>query len=63
MTTRFVSAAELMARVLGMPGYPFAVIEHPVSSAADAELEQRARVVLECIEGMMPAAASETKAK
>ena len=52
-----------MARVLGMPGYPFAVIEHPVSSAADAELEQRARVVLECIEGMMPAAASETKAK
>ena len=33
MTTRFVSAAELMARVLGMPGCPFAVIPHPVSSA------------------------------
>ncbi len=38
MTTRFVSAAELMARVLGMPGYRFAVIDHPVSSATDAQL-------------------------
>lgn len=56
MTTRFVSAAELMARVLGLPGYPFAVIEHPVSSASDAELEQRARVALKCIEDMIPAA-------
>ena len=26
MTTRFVSAAELMARILGFPGYSFAVI-------------------------------------
>ena len=58
MTTRFVSAAELMARVLGLPGYPFAVIEHPVSSASDAELEQRARMVLQCIEDMIPAADS-----
>lgn len=56
MTTRFVSAAELMAGVLGLPSYPFAVIEHPVSSASDAELEQRARVVLKCIEDMIPAA-------
>lgn len=47
-----------MARVLGLPDYPFAVIDHPVSSASDAELEQRARVVLKCIEDMIPAAAS-----
>ena len=40
-----------------------AVIEHPVGSAADAELEQRARVALERIEGMMPAAASAPSAK
>lgn len=58
MTTRFVSAAELMARVLGLQGYPFAVIDHPVSSASDAELEQRARMVLKCIEDMIPAAVS-----
>jgi hypothetical protein len=47
MTTRFASAAEMMARVLGMPGYPFPVIEHPVSSATDEELKVRARAAIE----------------
>jgi len=47
MTERFVSAAEMMSRVLGMPGYAFAVIDHPVSSATDAELGQRARQAIE----------------
>jgi hypothetical protein len=47
MTTRFVSAAEMMARVLGMPGYEFAVIDHPVSSATDAQLAARARSAIE----------------
>lgn len=42
MTSNFVSAAELMAKVLGMPGYEFAIIDHPVSSANDSELEARA---------------------
>jgi hypothetical protein len=42
MTTRFVSAAELMSRVLGLPGYPFAVIDHPVSSASDEALRDMA---------------------
>jgi hypothetical protein len=44
MTTRFVSAAELMARVLGFPGYEFAVIAHPISSATDAALRDMAVV-------------------
>jgi hypothetical protein len=44
MTTRFVSAAELMARVLGMPDYPFVIINHPVSSATDDGLRDMARV-------------------
>jgi hypothetical protein len=35
MTTRFASAAELMARVLGFPGYSFATVPHPISSASD----------------------------
>ena len=43
MTTEFVSAAELMARVLGAEGQPFAVIEHPISSASDDGLAERAR--------------------
>jgi hypothetical protein len=47
MTTRFASAAETMVRVLGMPGYPFPTIEHPVSSATDEELKARARAALE----------------
>jgi hypothetical protein len=44
MTTRFVSAAELMARVLGFPGYAFAVIAHPISSAGDHALREAAVV-------------------
>jgi hypothetical protein len=47
MTVRFASAAEMMGRVLGMPGYPFVQIEHPVSSASDAELAARARAAIE----------------
>ena len=42
MTERFVTAAELMARVLGMPGYPFIVIPHPISSASNAGLRAMA---------------------
>jgi hypothetical protein len=47
MTARFVSAAELMCRVLGMPGYEFVVIGHPISSASDAELAAYARTTIE----------------
>jgi hypothetical protein len=47
MTERFVTAAELMSRVLGMPGYAFAVIAHPVSSALDDPLAERARATIE----------------
>jgi hypothetical protein len=47
MTTRFVSAAELMSRVLGLPDYKFVVIGHPISSATDAELAEYARASLD----------------
>jgi hypothetical protein len=47
MTSAFVDGAELMATALGLPGYPFAVIGHPISSASDAELETKARATLE----------------
>jgi hypothetical protein len=53
MTTRFVSAAELMARVLGMPGYRFAVIGHPLSSASDERLAEYARVTMEQARGLL----------
>jgi hypothetical protein len=47
MTTRFVSAADLMSRVLGMPGYAFAVIDHPVSSASDDTLAAMAQATID----------------
>ena len=43
MTTQFVSAAELMAKVLGADGYPFVVIDHPISSASSETLDAWAR--------------------
>ena len=42
MTSAFVDGAELMAHACGAPDYRFAVIEHPISSATDAELLERA---------------------
>ncbi len=53
MTTRFVSAAALMSRVLGMPDYPFAVIGHPVSSAGDTGLAAMARATIEQMKGLL----------
>jgi hypothetical protein len=47
MTTRFVSAAEMMCRVLGMPDYKFAVIGHPISNASDERLAEYARATVE----------------
>ena len=44
MTTQFVSAAKLMARVLGADGYPFVIIDHPISSASEKTLDGWARV-------------------
>ena len=53
MTERFVSAAELMSRVLGMEGYQFAVIPHPVSSASDADLKAMASMTIGQIQRLL----------
>jgi len=50
MTSNFISAADLMAKVLGMPGYAYAIINHPVSSATDKELEARALQTMAAID-------------
>jgi len=47
MTARFVSAAAMMSRVLGMPDYAFATIGHPVSSATDDDLRAMARTAID----------------
>ena len=43
MTSKFVGAAELMARALGAENYRFVVIDHPISSASADALAQRAK--------------------
>ena len=53
MTTRFVSAAELMARVLGFPGYAFATIGHPISSASDDDLRAMAEAAVDQIRRLL----------
>ena len=47
MTDQFVTAAAAMRRAHGMPDYPFAVIEHPISSASSQALNRRAEAALE----------------
>ena len=46
MTTKFVSAADLMARVLGADGFRYVAIEHPISSADDGALAASAAQTL-----------------
>ncbi|MED5551232.1 MAG: hypothetical protein VX785_00850 [Actinomycetota bacterium] len=47
MTSAFADAAELMARVQGVPLHPFAVIEHPIASADDVGINARAQEAVE----------------
>jgi hypothetical protein len=53
MTERFESAAELMARVLGMPEYPFVIIGHPVSSASDDELRLKSGIAADGVRRLL----------
>ena len=46
MTDRFVRSAELMGELNGLPGYPFAVIGHPVANNSDEVLRQKAEVAV-----------------
>jgi hypothetical protein len=42
MTSKFVSAAEMMSRALGAENYTFVVVSHPISSATKDELKIQA---------------------
>jgi len=44
MTSEFVDAAQLMARVLGADGYRFVVTDHPIASASREQLSARAAI-------------------
>ena len=46
MTSKFVSAAEMMSRALGAEEYAFVIIDHPISSASKDELKLQASIAL-----------------
>jgi hypothetical protein len=47
MTSKFVSAAELMSRAMGAENYPFVIINHPISSATKDRLRIQAADALQ----------------
>ncbi|MDA0276245.1 MAG: hypothetical protein O3A06_09610 [Proteobacteria bacterium] len=49
MTDRFVRSAELMGELNGLPGYPFAVIGHPIANNTDEVLREKAKVAVQRI--------------
>ncbi len=53
MTDQFVPTARMMARSLGMPEYPFAVIPHPISNDDEALLRQKAAAALRQCEAIL----------
>ena len=49
MTDRFEKSVQVVAQINGLPGYPFAVIPHPVANDDDAALRNKAESVAERI--------------
>jgi len=50
ITDRFAQTARVMAQVSGMPAFPFAVIDHPISNNSDAVLREKAEAaVQQCV--------------
>jgi hypothetical protein len=51
MTGAFVATADALARACGLPGYPYAVIPHPLAPDDDEALRQKAATaVARCVE-------------
>ena len=49
ITDRFLVSAELVGELNGLPGYPFAVIGHPVANDDDAMLRSKAEAAVKQI--------------
>ena len=46
MTDRFERSAQAVAQVNGLPGYPFAVIAHPIANNDDSALREKAQIAV-----------------
>jgi hypothetical protein len=53
ITEPFESTAEAMAKLAGMPGYPYAALPHPFGSLSPAEVRARADQIVDCIERLL----------
>jgi hypothetical protein len=53
ITSPFIPTAEALARLTGMPGYPYAVAPHPFGSLSPAEVAERADALVERIETLL----------
>jgi hypothetical protein len=49
ITDRFERSAQIMAKLNGLPGYPFAVIGHPVANDSDEALRVKAEIAVKRI--------------
>ena len=55
-TEPFIPTAQNIARVLGLPDYPFVVVDHPIGSLTHDEVRQRAQHSYEQAKGLLLAA-------
>ena len=46
ITTAFVDGSDRMAEVLGFPGYRYAIVTHPISSASADDLAVKAALTV-----------------
>jgi hypothetical protein len=53
ITEPFVPTAVGIAELAGMPGYPYAVIPHPVGSLSTAEVHLRADAAAAAVEALL----------
>jgi len=53
ITAPFVPTAEAMAGLAGMPGYPCAVVAHPIGSLGRADLDARADGIAARVEALL----------
>ena len=49
ITDRFERSAHIVAELNGLPGYPFALIAHPVSNDDDSALRSKAEIAVKQI--------------
>lgn len=55
-TQPFEVTSNNIARILGIPDYPFALLEHPLGSCTEQELEARADVAVDAAIGILTSA-------